>query len=46
MPKEDGLSKVIELNEDLLENNEKLAAQNKQTLEKYDKSLRHIPVLY
>jgi len=36
MPKEDGLSKVIELNEDLLENNEKLAAQNKQTLEKYD----------
>ncbi len=33
---EEGLSKTIELNEDLIENNEKLAAQNKETLIKYN----------
>jgi len=35
MPEEE-LSKTIELNEDLIENNEKLAAQNKETLTKYN----------
>lgn len=34
MPEEE-LSKIIELNEDLIENNENLAAQNKETLLKY-----------
>ena len=35
MPEEE-LSKIIELNEDLIENNDNLAAQNKEMLKKYD----------
>jgi hydrogenase nickel incorporation protein HypB len=35
MPEEE-LSKIIELNEDLIENNENLAAQNKEILKKHD----------
>ena len=35
MPKEK-LSKIIELNEDLIENNENLAAQNKEIFLKYN----------
>ena len=33
---EEGLSKIIELNEDLIENNERLAAQNKKKFSKYN----------
>ncbi len=33
---EDGLSKVIELNEDLIENNENLAARNKEIFKKHN----------
>jgi len=33
---EDGLSKVIELNEDLIENNENLAARNREIFKKHD----------
>ncbi|GAI98981.1 unnamed protein product, partial [marine sediment metagenome] len=35
MPEEE-LSKIIELNEDLIENNENLAAQNQEMLKKYN----------
>ena len=35
MPEEE-LSKIIELNEDLIENNENLAAQNRDILLKYN----------
>ena len=35
MPEEE-LSKIIELNEDLIENNDNLAAQNKEMFKKYD----------
>ncbi len=33
---EEGLSKIIELNEDLIENNERLAAKNKKDFSKYN----------
>jgi len=33
---EEGLSKIIELNEDLIENNERLAAENKKNFSKYN----------
>ncbi len=33
---EEGLSKIIELNEDLIENNERLAAKNKKAFSKYN----------
>ena len=33
---EEGLSKIIELNEDLIENNERLAAKNKKSFRKYN----------
>lgn len=33
---EDGLSKIIELNEDLIENNERLATENKKIFSKYN----------
>jgi hydrogenase nickel incorporation protein HypB len=33
---EEGLSKIIELNEDLIENNERLAAKNKKNFSKYN----------
>ncbi len=33
---EEGLSKIIELNEDLIENNERLAAKNKKTFSTYN----------
>jgi len=33
---EEGLSKIIELNEDLIENNERLAAKNKKDFNKYN----------
>ncbi len=33
---EEGLSKIIELNEDLIENNERLAAKNKRDFSKYN----------
>jgi len=33
---EEGLSKIIELNEDLIENNERLAAKNKKSFSKYN----------
>ncbi|MBA7512537.1 Hydrogenase maturation factor HypB [subsurface metagenome] len=33
---EEGLSKIIELNEDLIENNERLAAENKKIFSKYN----------
>ena len=36
MPEKEKISKVIELNEDLIENNERLANENNQTLKKYN----------
>ena len=36
MPEKEELSKIIELNEDLIENNERLANDNNQTLKKYN----------
>ena len=36
MPEKEKVSKIIELNEDLIENNERLANDNNQTLKKYN----------
>ncbi|TFG23479.1 MAG: hydrogenase accessory protein HypB [Promethearchaeota archaeon] len=36
MPEKEKVSKIIELNEDLIENNERLANENNQTLKKYN----------
>jgi len=36
MPKEEQTSRIVELNEDLIQNNDRLAAENNQTLKKYN----------